>query len=75
VKVTTLTDSDRRLMEQQRERLWTHEEAAAYLGIPEQTLYYMNYKGTGPRSFRVGKYRRYRRQDIDAWLEATCADR
>jgi excisionase family DNA binding protein len=62
-------------MERQREGLWTHEEAAAYLGIAEQTLHYMNYKGTGPRSFRVGKYRRYRKQDIDAWLDTSCTGR
>ncbi|GIE90515.1 helix-turn-helix transcriptional regulator [Actinoplanes regularis] len=61
-------------METASKGLWTHEEAAEYLGIPPQSLYYMTYRRTGPKSFKVGKYRRYRKQDIDAWLEASCAE-
>ncbi|GAB7040406.1 MULTISPECIES: helix-turn-helix transcriptional regulator [Catenuloplanes] len=53
--------------------LWSHEEAAAYLGLSEQTLYFINHKGKGPKSYKVGKYRRYRKADIDAWLETECA--
>ncbi|MFG1650679.1 helix-turn-helix transcriptional regulator [Micromonospora sp. NPDC049275] len=55
--------------------MWTHEEAARYLGVQPQTLYYMNYKGNGPKSYKVGKYRRYRRRDIDTWLEAHSSER
>lgn len=50
----------------------THAEAAAYLCIPAQTLHFMNHKGTGPKSFKVGRRRRYRLAEIDAWLEARC---
>lgn len=56
-------------------RLWTHDEAAEYLSLAPQTLHFMNYKGTGPKSYRVGKYRRYRQRDIDAWLESKCLGR
>lgn len=51
------------------ERLWSHGETAAFLGIPEATLHQLNYKGTGPRSFKVGRHRKYASADVAAWLE------
>lgn len=48
--------------------LWTHAEAAAYLRLTSQSLYSMNHAGTGPRSFKVGRQRRYDPDDIRAWL-------
>lgn len=50
------------------DKLWTHEEAAAYLRVTPQSLYSMNHAGTGPRSFKVGRQRRYDPDDIRAWL-------
>lgn len=50
------------------ERLWTLQETAKFLGIPESTLYKLNHKGTGPRFYRVGKHRRYDPRDVAAWL-------
>lgn len=50
-------------------RMWTHQETAEFLGVPEGTLHQMNCKGTGPRSYRVGRYRRYDPRDIENWLE------
>lgn len=58
-----------------RDRMWTHEETARYLGVEEQTLYFLNHKGKGPRYYRVGRYCRYRPAEVDAWLEAQCASR
>ncbi|MEV1112717.1 helix-turn-helix domain-containing protein [Micromonospora sp. NPDC049751] len=52
-----------------RTRLWSHQEAATYLGITQQTLHFINHKGRGPKSYKVGRYRRYRQRDIDDWLE------
>lgn len=49
-------------------RLWSHQETAAFLGISVKTLYQMNWKGTGPRGFRVGRHRRYAAADVQAWL-------
>jgi excisionase family DNA binding protein len=43
---------------------------AKYLGIPLNTVYQMNSRGTAPRRIRVGKHIRYRRTDVDAWLES-----
>jgi predicted DNA-binding transcriptional regulator AlpA len=50
-------------------RLWTIEDVAEFLAIPPQTLYRWNYLGTGPRRIKVGRYVRYRPEDVEAWLE------
>ncbi len=47
----------------------TTAEVARYLGVPVATVYAWNSRGLGPRRFRVGKYVRYRRTDVDAWLD------
>jgi len=47
---------------------------AAYLGIPLATVYQMNSRGTGPRRIRVGKHVRYRKADVDAWLDSRAVD-
>jgi predicted DNA-binding transcriptional regulator AlpA len=51
------------------ESLWSHRETARFLRIPEQTLYYMNYAGTAPTSYKVGRHRRYDPADVRAWLK------
>jgi predicted DNA-binding transcriptional regulator AlpA len=56
------------------ERLWSHKETAAFLGIPEATLHQLNYKGTGPRSFKVGRHRRYDPRDLHVWLAERSSD-
>lgn len=48
--------------------LISHATAAHLLGISKKTPYQMNYKRTGPRSYRVGKFRKYDVADIKAWL-------
>jgi excisionase family DNA binding protein len=52
------------------ERLMAPAEVADYLSVPLQTVYLWNSQGTGPRSHRVGRHTRYRRADVEAWLEA-----
>ena len=49
--------------------LGTVAEVAAYLGVPDKTLYQWKYKGTGPRAIRVGKHLRYRWSDVERWLD------
>lgn len=44
-------------------------DLAALLGIPVATIYGWRYKGIGPRAFRIGRHLRYRRRDVDLWLE------
>lgn len=60
---------DRRSVPAKQDPLWTHEETAAYLGIPTATLHGWNSRGIGPRSFRVGRYRRYHPSDVRRWLD------
>jgi len=55
--------------------LWTLKETAAYLGLPVATMYQLNYKGTGPRFYTVGRYCRYEPGDVIAWLGERASDR
>lgn len=50
-------------------RLLSVKDVADYLGVPRQTLYAWRHKGEGPRCLKVGRYLRYRRQDLEAWLK------
>lgn len=50
------------------EPLLTSAEVSAYLQIPVATLHNWAYLGRGPKFFHVGRYRRYRRADLEAWL-------
>ncbi len=55
-------------------RLWSTQETAEFLGLPRSTLHQLNYKGTGPRSYKVGRHRRYDPADVQAWLESRASD-
>ena len=55
------------------DQLMTIEEVGAYLQVPIKTLYDWHHKGCGPRGMRVGRYVRYRRDDVDTWLDS-CRD-
>jgi excisionase family DNA binding protein len=50
-------------------RLLTTPEVAQYLGIPVATLYQWRTRGIAPRAVRVGKHLRFRRADVEAWVE------
>jgi excisionase family DNA binding protein len=50
--------------------LWTVRDLAEYLKKPVQTVYQWNKTGTGPRRIHVGQSVRYRRSDVEAWLES-----
>lgn len=47
-------------------------QAAAYIGIAKSTLYTWRTRrpGFGPRAVKAGGALRYRRSDLDAWIEA-----
>lgn len=43
---------------------------AEYLGdIPVATIYKWNSDGTGPPRIHIGRHVRYRRADVERWLE------
>jgi excisionase family DNA binding protein len=39
-----------------------------FLDIPERTIYAWRQRGEGPPAYRVGRYLRYRRSEVEAWL-------
>jgi len=45
-------------------------EAAAIIGVAPPTLSTWRSKGRGPRFVKCGKSVRYRRADLDAWLQS-----
>jgi hypothetical protein len=52
------------------ERLWTHDETAAYLHISPWTLHHLCVNGAGPLRFKVGKHLRYDPADLQQWLQS-----
>lgn len=53
---------------------WSLTETAEYLGLPSATLHQLNYKGTGPRSYKIGRHRKYRPADVEAWCEERASE-
>lgn len=51
------------------ENLMTVGAVAEYLGVPVATLYAWSSRGQGPKRSKVGKHLRYRRADVDAWID------
>jgi excisionase family DNA binding protein len=54
---------------QTSEPLFTSEGLADYLGVPLATIYVWRARGTAPRAYRVGRYTRYRKSEVDEWLD------
>lgn len=46
------------------------EEVASMIGVSASTVRWWRQTGKGPRSARIGKHVRYRRADIEAWLDS-----
>jgi excisionase family DNA binding protein len=49
--------------------LLTQQQLADELQVSLRTLERWRQEGTGPAFIRVGRSPRYRRSDVDAWLE------
>ncbi len=50
--------------------LWDSAQTAAYLGIPKATLDQWAYLGRGPEWSKIGRHRRYRQKNVDAYVDA-----
>jgi excisionase family DNA binding protein len=57
------------------EHLWSVDDLASYLGVPRATVYVWSSRGIGPRAVRVGRYLRFRRADVEAWLDQAQRER
>lgn len=55
------------------EPLMTTLQVSTYLQVPVATIYDWNHKEVGPRCIKVGRHLRWRRSDVDAWLEKHAA--
>lgn len=47
----------------------TSADVSSLFEIPERTLAQWRYLGRGPRYLKLGAHVRYRRSDIDAWVD------
>ncbi len=52
------------------EALMSTEEVAAYLRVSPSTIHDWRLKAAGPPAFKVGRHLRFRRAEVDEWLEA-----
>jgi excisionase family DNA binding protein len=52
----------------------TLRQASEYLGISQAALRTWKRRGKGPTFFRAGKLLRYRKYDLDAWIEEQLVD-
>ena len=43
---------------------------AAMLKVPRQTVYAWRSRGEGPPGIKLGKHVRYRKRDVEKWLDA-----
>jgi excisionase family DNA binding protein len=50
-------------------KLWGPQDVAEYLNVPVGTVYQWRSCGGGPPGRRVGKYVRYRPEDVEAWFD------
>ncbi|MCH7901703.1 MAG: helix-turn-helix domain-containing protein [Acidobacteria bacterium] len=50
------------------------QDLAAYLEVPVATLYAWRYRRQGPTGFKVGRHLRYRKSDVDRWINERVQD-
>lgn len=51
------------------ETLLSPDDLAALIQVPVKTLYNWRWEGKGPKAIKLGKHLRFRRADVEAWLE------
>lgn len=52
------------------ERHLTTQELADRVGVPINSIYFWRAHKKGPRAMRIGKYVRYRMEDVLAWEQS-----
>ena len=51
------------------------KEAARLLGISKSAFYKLQASGRGPLPIKLGRSTRYRRAELEAWVDAGCGAR
>lgn len=51
------------------DRLLSAKEVAECLGVPLATIYTWRHRNQGPPGLRVGRHLRYRRRDLEVWID------
>lgn len=62
-------------MDNTEKRLLTATDVAKRYGIAVSTFYSWRTKGKGPRGIAVGKYLRFRMEDVQSWEDAQLESR
>lgn len=52
------------------DELLTLAVLAAMLNVPRQTIYAWRSRGGGPPGIKLGKHVRFRRRDVERWLDS-----
>jgi excisionase family DNA binding protein len=47
----------------------TVEQVSEHLQVPVTTLYNWRYSGKGPACAKIGRHLRYRRADVETWVD------
>lgn len=56
------------------EALWSPQDVSAYTGVPLNTVNKWRWHSKGPPFMHIGKYVRYRKADVEQWLDAQRAE-
>jgi excisionase family DNA binding protein len=65
---------DRASLERQDKEFLTVDELARLLRVPKATIYRWRTTGNGPRGHKIGRYVRFRRAELESWLEEHADD-
>jgi excisionase family DNA binding protein len=56
-------------VDDERSQLLTPQQVSELLQMPLQTLYTWRSRGEGPPALKLGRHLRYRRADVERWLD------
>lgn len=70
-----MTDSPRKELPERGPLLLDVAEVAELLGVGRSTLYRLDETGAVPRGVRIGRMRRWSREELRAWIAAGCPPR
>jgi excisionase family DNA binding protein len=56
-------------LQSQVQEFLTVDDLARLLRVPKATIYRWRTTGDGPRGYTIGRHVRFRRAEVEAWLE------